>query len=183
MIRLICTLPAATNLLRVWGFFSPLNWAEITMAQLFLWREMLKNGGEGSSRTKRGMHVAKRFCQKTGRGASEGDANPPTDGTKNVGQTRRLSRKGLLAIQSGDRVREAEGGGGIDRLNMTAGNLLWSQLSAGSQQPNQTRSKWRFEKSGFSTPSCCCCLVIHPRNGSNFPPCPIAIRLNRSGAI
>ena len=135
------------------GLFSPLNWAEITMAQLFLWREMLKNGGEGSSRTKRGMRVAKRFCQKTGRGASEGDANPPTDGTKNVGQTRRLSRKGLLAIQSGDRVREAEGGGGIDRLNMTAGNLLWSQLSAGSQQPNQTRSKWRFEMSGFSTPS------------------------------
>ena len=77
------------------------------MAQLFLWREMLKNGGEGSSRTKRGMHVAKRFCQKTGRrGASEGDANPRTDGTKNVGQTRRLSRKGLLAIQSGDRVSE-----------------------------------------------------------------------------
>ena len=92
---------------------------------------------------------------------------PPTDGTKNVGQTRRVSRKGLLAIQSGDRVRW----GGIDRLNMTAGNLLWSQLSAGSQQPNQTRSKWRFEKSGFSTPSSC--LVIHPRNGSNFSPCPI----------
>ena len=55
------------------------------------------------------MHVAKRFCQKTGRrGATEarGDANPPTDGTKNVGRTRRLCRKGLLAIQSGDRVRE-----------------------------------------------------------------------------
>ena len=26
------------------GFFSPLNWAEITMAQLFLWMEILKNG-------------------------------------------------------------------------------------------------------------------------------------------
>ena len=37
---------------------------------------------------------------------ARGDANPPTDGTKNVGQTRRLCRKGLLAIQSGVRVRE-----------------------------------------------------------------------------
>ena len=41
---------------------------------------------------------------------ARGDANPPTDGTKNVGQTRRLSRKGLLAIQSGDIVRVSEVG-------------------------------------------------------------------------
>ena len=112
------------------------------------------------------MQVAKRFCQKTGRRGARGDANPP-DGRDKKCWPDEAARKGLLAIQSGDRVRW----GGIDRLNMTAGNLLWSQLSAGSQQPNQTRSKWRFEKSGFSTPSSC--LVIHPRNGSNFSPCPI----------
>ena len=115
-------------------------------------------------RTKRGMHVAKRFCQKTGRRGARGDANPP-DGRDKKCWPDEAARKGLLAIQSGDRVRW----GGIDRLNMTAGNLLWSQLSAGSQ-PNQTRSKWRFEKSGFSTPSASSSI---PRNGSNFSPCPI----------
>ena len=43
MIRLICTLPVDQPAAAL-GLFSPLNWAEITMAQLFLWREILKNG-------------------------------------------------------------------------------------------------------------------------------------------
>ena len=76
------------------------------MAQLFLWREILKNGElEDKARHARRQEILPKNREEgcDVRGAAR---IPPTDGTKNVGQTRRLCRKGLLAIQSGDRVRE-----------------------------------------------------------------------------
>ena len=83
----------------------------------------MKNGGN------RGQSVERRqqFCQKTESVRCE---SPYGRDKKVARQTDRQSgertdRKGLLAIQGEERERW----GRIDRLNMTAGTLLWSQPS------------------------------------------------------